>query len=172
MSDRVSAQIERVYSFEYTTQVGLIRELVKKRELKNALRIFMRLVREHDSGTALLVKNEAHLAGYGVLRKLPTKYRFGSRDDYILGPYFVHPEFRKRGLGSEIVWKLCSDICKERVWAYVMIVNIASSRILIDSGFSECAYMIKQGKFFVATGEESMIKLYLLDKERDIQCTD
>lgn len=168
MSERVSEKIECEYSFEYTTQVGLIRELIKKRELKNALRIFMRLVCEHDSGTVLLVKNEAHLAGYGVLRKLPPKYRFGSRDDYMLGPYFVYPEFRKRGLGAETVRKLCSGICNERVWAYVMTVNTASSRIFINEGFTEYAYMSKRGKFFVATDEENAIKLYFLDKERVI----
>ena len=106
MSERVSEKIERAYSFEYTTQVKLVRELIKKKELKNALRILIRLVCEHDRGTVLLVKNAAHLAGYGVLRNLPAKYRFGSSDDYMLGPYFVYPEFRKHGLGYTIVDKL------------------------------------------------------------------
>lgn len=149
MSERVSEKIERAYSFEYTTQVKLVRELIKKKELKNALRILIRLVCEHDRGTVLLVKNEAHLAGYGVLRNLPAKYRFGSSDDYMLGPYFVYPEFRKHGLGYTIVDKLWK-FGRGTIWAYVMSANVASQRTLIKCDFVQYSNMQRDKRYYRA----------------------
>ena len=110
---------------------------------KQVLRIIVRMIQEKTKNRIVLAeKSRGGVLGYGVIRPLPPKYVFPGEKCAIIGPYFIIPEQRNKGYGSEILKYLISNDNEfDRVYAYVINSNKASIHAFMKNGFQQIGYM-------------------------------
>lgn len=110
---------------------------------KETFRILCRSIIELSKNTIIVARNgEGTIKGYGVARPLPKKYSFQAKNAYIIGPYYVEPELRGQGVGTDIISFLISACGNNREYcAYVGVNNIGSVKAFSNNGFSKVGYM-------------------------------
>lgn len=82
------------------------------------------------------------------LRRCPPKYSFATENDFIIGPYYVSPEFRGQRIGTTLVKKLTDDILDGCIFSYIHVNNKASLAAMKNCGYVPIGNMVKTDKGF------------------------
>ena len=76
------------YSFEKCSFIRFIIFFGLKNVRRETVRILGRAIKERSYNHIITVKSPSgEIVGYGVIRKIPSKYKFASQEDSIIGPY-------------------------------------------------------------------------------------
>ncbi len=133
---------------------------------REVFRIIGRMIFEHKKNIIMLGKSEeGDVLAYAVARELPKKYRFPVQNAYIVGPVYVLPEARGKGIGIGLLQSILEDIGeKSTFYAYILIQNERSIHVFEKVGFKKIGYMEKKNKEFYLVKQETA---FVLMEKRD-----
>ncbi|MBQ9931043.1 MAG: GNAT family N-acetyltransferase [Firmicutes bacterium] len=75
------------------------------------------------------------------------KYAFMGKKDLLINPYYVAPGYRGKGLGTQMLCAVLSQLPEKHgdIWAVVKDDNISSIRALKKAGFQQIGFSSKNG---------------------------
>lgn len=155
-------RVERCSFLKFALKSGI------KAHKKETLRIFLRMLMEFSRQIVFVAYNEDNaITAFTAARRLPSKYKFDRhdiKDNYIVGPIQVMPEYRKCGVGAMLLGELtgciikkCQEVC---IYAYIRTENIASQKLFEKCGFEKIGYMEKIKNRYCLTQKESRFFVY------------
>lgn len=112
-----------------------------------------------------LNKEGKHI-GYCVISSGGSKrYAFVEPEDKILGPYYICDDERGQRLSEFLIKESMKSLSSKKVWAFVQVGNIASSKILSSLGFEIVAHASysKITRNLVISQDHADYCVYLLD---------
>ncbi len=134
---------------------------------KIVLRILYRKIFEHSPNVIVLGKtSKGKIVACGMGRVLPKNYNFSVYGAYIVGPVFVLPQERLKGIGCELVQSILDILGPNNIfYAYIHAQNKKSIRMFEKADFRKIGYMEKmEKKYYLVEHETSLV---LMEKREE-----
>ena len=99
--------------------------------------------------------------GHAVVARGGGRVEASTKEDIVIGPIWVNPCCRKKGIGTKIVFYIASmaDIKYKKAYEYILESNIPSIRVAEKNGFS----------FVGRAKEKGLLKKIVLDEKGKIK---
>lgn len=144
-------------------EINLFRFVVEyeiKNTPKEVIRIIGRTILERTRNVIIVALEDGSIRGYGVVRRLPSKYDFEEKDC----PYYVNEQDCGRGTGYGILNNLImTNGYNLSYHAYVGVNNKSSIKCFERMGFITIGNMYKMGRRFIIVDHPT--DFYVLKKE-------
>lgn len=127
-----------LYSFKSTLNCLLPKCLKGSFSIVERCFLLLRVIRGYQ---IYYYKDQEQVAAYCFLkRNYLRKYAFLKKNEVLINPYYVAPEYRGNGLGGDLLSAALSEIKdgKTAVWGIVLEDNLPSIKTLQKLGFSDC----------------------------------
>lgn len=92
---------------------------------------------------------DRHLVGYCVVTPGGRRLKISTPQDIVLGPYYIHPEYRGRGYAKKIIKLTLANCSYDFRYTYDWIEkkNVGSIKASEACGFRECGQLNVEGYF-------------------------
>lgn len=128
---------------------------LRNSNLRTRIRFIIALF--HGYTIYFIIKNNQELGYCVVSYGGSRRYKFASKKDILIGPYYIHENHRNNGLATLIIEKVISQYeCGfESAYCYIQSVNIPSIKTVERLGFScfSKAYYSKYLRFLKLSNE-------------------
>lgn len=90
------------------------------------------------------------------------KYAFMQRGDFLINPYYVHPDYRGFGLAQAMIAHMVGDLKDSpgRIWAVVKEDNIPSLTVLKKCAFEHIGFSEKHAWSHCLTNDKTHLYLF------------
>ncbi len=109
--------------------------------------------------------------GYCFIKKnYLGKYRFLTKNDALINPYYINHDFRGAGLGGTLIAAAITDTAAtwDSLYAVVKEDNIPSIRTLQKLGFADVGYSKKSGWFHCLTNEPTHLRVFCTTRAKQL----
>ena len=115
---------------------------------KIVLRILYRKIFEHSPNVIVLGKtSKGKIVACGMGRVLPENYNFPVEDAYIIGPIYILPKERRKGIGCGLIQSILDMLDTHNTfYVYMHAQNNKSIYTFSKVGFRKIGYMEKKEK--------------------------
>lgn len=137
-------------NFEYCGTIKFALVFGFKNSFKETVRLLSRQLLNMKLNKILLCKDNNKVVGYGAVIEASKKFSFAEKGDFVLGPYWVNPNFRNHGIGGKIVERLTHDL-NSNVFAYICKTNTPSIVAMQKVGYTIIGNMEKSGNKYILT---------------------
>ena len=152
-------------SFEMSVFTPNLFQLIPKKfreefSFSDRLKLIVRVLRGYR---LYMVTNGENLCAYTFLkRNYLHKYAFMRRGDFLINPYYVHPDNRSCGIARKMIEHVMNDLPDHhgRVWAVVKNDNLPSLSVLSKCGFELVGYSEKRLWSHCLTTEKTHLHLF------------
>ncbi len=155
-------------TFEYCGTIKFALLFGLKNVLKETVRLILRQFLNMKLNKILICKVNDEIVGYGAVIKASEKFSFAENSDFILGPYWVNPNFRNQGIGAKIVEKLTHD-SKSNVFAYICKTNKPSIIAMQNAGYTVIGYMEKVDGKYILTQDSDKENALVVVKYKKVE---
>jgi len=106
------------------------------------------------------------IIGYCLLEPRGWRYPFIDKNDVVISPYVIKPEYRKKGFGTKLLKDITNyveDATKARIFAIVRINNTASLIAMKKAGYKVWGNVKISGMFrkYIKSDKNSVFVVYV-----------
>lgn len=109
----------------------------KKHSLSHGLRMMLEYLEGGYSIYYMIQTGKDNIAGYVTVAKGGRRLRCSTKQDIVLGPIYIDPELRGKGIGTRGIFAVLHhlDIQYENAYEYIQPTNTASIRTVEKNGY-------------------------------------